>query len=202
MHGWDAAAPHGLAGARSVDPVTSDDVDLLRCVAAGDRQALTDLYVRYRQPLYHYLLRLAGDPGLAEDLLQETFVAVWRSAGSFAGRSAVQTWLVGVARRQAHNVLRRRSLPLAGEAELAVVESPERSPEEEALAGAARAELLAAIERLSVIHREVLALAFGAGLSTAEIAGVLAIPQGTVKSRLRDAKRALRVMLEPGKETL
>jgi RNA polymerase sigma-70 factor (ECF subfamily) len=202
----DSTAPYNLASARRRDGANAmtaeptDDASLLRRIGAGDRQALAELYARYRQPLYHYLLRLAGDAGLAEDLLQETLVAVWRSAGSFAGRSSPRTWLIGVARRQAHNTLRRRSLPMADSAELAVLEARDPAPEDAALANAEREELLAAIARLSLIHREALALAFGAELSTREIAEILGIPQGTVKSRLRDAKHALRTLLDPGKD--
>jgi RNA polymerase sigma factor (sigma-70 family) len=177
-----------------------DDRDLLVQTGAGDRQALTELYTRYRGAIFAYLLRLTPDQYLAEDLLQETFVAVWKSAASFAGRSTVKTWLIGVAHRQAHNVLRRRPQPLADEAELAVVAARDPEPEDAALASATREELLAAIARLSLAHRETLALAFGQELSAAEIAEALDIPIGTVRSRLRDAKRLLRAALGAGYE--
>jgi RNA polymerase sigma-70 factor, ECF subfamily len=172
-----------------------DDRDLLTRAAAGDRQALTELYTRHRGAVFAYLLRLTPDRHLAEDLLQETFVAVWKSAASFSGRSTVRTWLIGVAHRQAHNVLRRRVEPLAEEAELAQLAAADPEPEEAALAQATREELLAAIAQLSLAHRETLALAFGQEMSAAEIAEALGVPIGTVRSRLRDAKRLLRVAL-------
>lgn len=172
-----------------------DDARLLAAVGAGDRQALTDLYLRYRDLLFRYLLRLAPQREVAEDLLQDTFVAVWRSASGFAGRSSVQTWLIGVAHRQAHNTLRQRHAPTASLAELENAPSPEPDPMQRALAVDARGELLAAIDQLSLAHREVIALSFGAGLSAQEIATALDIPIGTVRSRLRDAKRALRGFL-------
>jgi RNA polymerase sigma-70 factor (ECF subfamily) len=172
-----------------------DDRELLARVGAGDRQALTELYTRHRGAVFAYLLRLSPDQHLAEDLLQETFVAVWKSAASFAGRSTVRTWLIGVASRQAHNVLRRRSRPLAGEEELAGLAAADPEPEDAALARATHDELLVAIARLSLAHRETLALAFGQEMSAAEIAGALGIPIGTVRSRLRDAKRLLRAAL-------
>jgi RNA polymerase sigma-70 factor, ECF subfamily len=174
---------------------TNDDRELLARTGAGDRQALTELYTRYRGAVFAYLLRLTPDPHLAEDLLQETFVAVWKSAASFAGRSTVKTWLIGVAHRQAHNVLRRRSESLADEAELAQLAAADPEPENAALAQATRDELLAAIAGLSLAHRETLALAFGQEMPAAEIAEALGVPIGTVRSRLRDAKRLLRAAL-------
>jgi RNA polymerase sigma factor (sigma-70 family) len=172
-----------------------DDRDLLARTGVGDRQALTELYTRYRSVVFAYLLRLTPDQHLAEDLLQETFVAVWMSAGSFVGRSTVKTWLIGVAHRQAHNVLRRRSESLADEAELAQLAATDPGPENAALAQAKREELLVAISQLSLAHRETLALAFGQEMPAAEIAEALGVPIGTVRSRLRDAKRLLRAAL-------
>ena len=181
---------------------TRDDQDVLQRVGAGDRQALADLYLRYRQTLFQYLLRLTPDRGLAEDLLQETFVAVWQSAGRFEGRSSVQTWLIGVARRQAHNRLRQRAVQQteAGAEALETLTAPDPEPESAALARASREELGVAIGKLSPVHREVLALAFGQELSGQEMATVLGVPIGTVRSRLRDAKRALRAILRAAEE--
>jgi RNA polymerase sigma factor (sigma-70 family) len=177
-----------------------EDHGLLARVGEGDRQALAELYRRHSHALFQYLLRLTPDTGVAEEILQDTFVAVWRSAARFEGRSAARTWLVGVARRQAHNRLRRRELELAGEAELADLATPDPSPENAALLLATRDELIAAVGRLSPVHREALALAVGQGMSAQEIADVLGIPVGTAKSRLRDAKRALRAMLRTEEE--
>lgn len=173
-----------------------DDARALRRVARGDRQALTDLYVRYRLPLFRYLLQLTPDHGLAEELLQDTLVAVWKSAKSFEGRSTARTWIFGIARRQAHNTLRQRGLPLADAAELETMPASDPEPEDAALAGAERAELAAALRELAPIHREVLVLTFMQDLSYQETAQVLGVPVGTVKSRLNHAKRALRALIE------
>jgi RNA polymerase sigma factor (sigma-70 family) len=83
----------------------ADEV-LLRRVGRGDADALAALYRRHADGLFWFLLRMAGDRGVAEEILQDTLLAVWRGAGGFAGRSAVRTWLYGIARRQAHNRLR------------------------------------------------------------------------------------------------
>lgn len=186
--------------ARVSESPAEHDQQLITRIAAGEREALTDLYLCYRQPLFAFLLRLTPDYGLAEELLQDTLVAVWRSAHSFQGRSSVQTWLLGIARRQAHNTLRQRGLPLADESELLTL--PTRDPEPEALtlAKATRDELAAAINRLAPVHREILALTFGHELSYPELARTLGIPVGTVKSRLSNAKRTLRALLTTREE--
>ena len=104
---------------RTAEQPAIDEQQLMQRIAGGDREALTELYMSYRRPLFHYLLQLTPDYGLAEELLQDTLVAVWKSAHSFEGRSSVLTWLFGIARRQAHNTLRQRRLPVVNEAELA-----------------------------------------------------------------------------------
>src|SRR5260370_3023180 len=174
--------------------------ELIRRISAGEREALTALFLRFRTPLFGYLLRVTQCRELAEDVLQESFIAVWRAAPSYSGRSTVRTWLFGIAHHQAHNAMRRAALPIADPAEVERAESPWPTPEEASLAAAERRELHAAVRRLSLLHREVLALAFGLELSIAEIATVLDLPAGTVKSRLRDAKRALRADLSAGKD--
>jgi RNA polymerase sigma factor (sigma-70 family) len=168
---------------------------LIERLAGGDRQALAELYARYQGPLFRYLLQLTGDRELAEEVLQDTLVAVWKYAATFEGRSTVQTWLIGIARRQAHNTLRRRTLPRADAAALADLAASEPDPEDLALASAEREELVAALTRLAPMHREVLGLIFEHGLSYQETARILGVPEGTVKSRLSNAKRALRARL-------
>jgi len=179
-------------------PTDDDGRALLARIGAGDRQALAELYVRYHEPLVQYLAQLTPDFGLAEELLQDTLVAVWRSASGYAGRSSVRTWLIGVARRQAHNTLRQRGLApadLADEAAMLTLAAPDPDPADAALAHAAHSDLLAAIGRLAAVHREALTLAFVHGLSYQELADVLGVPIGTVKSRLNHARRALRAEL-------
>jgi len=172
-----------------------DDQQILKRIAVGDRQALSELYVRYQRPLFNYLLQLTPDYGLAEELLQDTLVAVWKSARSFEGRSSVLTWLFGIARRQAHNTLRQRKLPLVHEGELEGLAATEPEPEDFTLASVARDELVEAFKQLAAVHREVLALIFVQELSYEETAKALNIPLGTVKSRLCNAKRILRTLL-------
>jgi RNA polymerase sigma-70 factor (ECF subfamily) len=173
---------------------TGVDAALLRGVAGGDAAALTRLYERHAGPLFGYLYRLAGDRMTAEEILQDTMLAVWRSAAGFEGRSAVSTWLFGIARRQAHNRLRTRAVPPS------VAEPPDlpdraAGPEELAIAAAGGTPVAAAVDRLPEHHRDVIALVFVAGLPLADVAEVLRVPVGTVKSRLHHARAAVAAAL-------
>src|SRR5712692_8361387 len=172
------------------------DRQLLGRVASGDRDALAELYERFGSALFRYLLQITNERGVAEEVLQDTLVGVWKSAGTFEGRSTVQTWLIGIARRQAHNTLRRRMLPRAdlGDVEILPATGPE--PEDAALAELEREELARTIQRLAPAQREILTLTFAEGLSYSEMATVIGVPEGTIKSRLSNAKRALRALLE------
>lgn len=172
------------------------DHDLIDRVAQGDRDALAALYHRYGGPLYAYLVRLVEDRSTAEEVLQDTLLAAWKSARTFEGRSSVLTWLIGIARRQAHNTGRRRTLPRADVAELEVLAALDPEPEDAALARASREELAAMVGQLSPLHREVIVLAFVHGLSYEEMARSIGVPIGTIKSRLSNAKTALRALLE------
>jgi RNA polymerase sigma factor (sigma-70 family) len=177
-----------------------DDRQLVKRIATGDRQALAELYVRYQRPLFHYLLQLTPDYGLAEELLQDTLVAVWKSAHSFADRSSVLTWLFGIARRQAHNTLRQHKISLVDVVALEGMTATEPEPEEYTLANIARDELLAAFQQLGAVHREVLVLILVQDLSYEETATILAVPVGTVKSRLSNARKSLRALLNVREE--
>lgn len=177
-----------------------DEKQIIKRIARGDREALSELYTRYQRLLFHYLLQLTPDYGLAEELLQDTLVAVWKSARSFEGRSSVQTWLIGIARRQAHNTLRQRKLPLAGESEMDGLAAADVEPEAFMLASIACEELTILFGRLAPLHREVLTLVFVQELSYQETSEILGVPIGTVKSRLNNARRALRALLDAREE--
>lgn len=164
-------------------------------MAAGDRSALVELYERYQRPVLAYLRLLTPDAGLAEELLQDTLLAAWTGARGYAGQASVQGWLLGIARRRAHDAMRRRSLRLVEGSELESTPSSEPNPEDVALANAARIELAESMEKLGSIHREILILTFVHELSYQDLSEVLGIPIGTVKSRLSNAKQVLRTQL-------
>ncbi len=172
------------------------ELALLHRLGRGERAAIDGLYARFGRPLFGYVLDLVGDPGLAEEIVQDTFVAAWRGASRFEGRSSVASWMFGIARRQARDRRRVRKPELVPEDQLQSVAATGHDPEAAAIASATRAELTAALDRLPDHHREPLVLAFAYELTGPEIAVVLGIPAGTVKSRLHTGRRALRAALE------
>lgn len=182
------------------DTAAEHDARLIARIIRGDQQALAELFLLYRMPLLHYLQQFTSDHGLAEEVLQDVFLAVWKGACSYEGKSVVKAWLFGIARRRACKTLSRHEHELIGLDELEQVPSYEPEPEASLLAHMAHAELLRAIEQLPVAQREVLLLVFVHGFSYQEVAEVLDVPVGTVKSRLNTARRTLRTLLQDGEE--
>jgi RNA polymerase sigma-70 factor, ECF subfamily len=185
---------------QSMDRDDQDDARLVRRVAGGDRDALAALYQRHGGVVLAQVTLAVGEPTLSEEILQDTMLAVWRGAASFRGESAVRSWIIAIARRQARDRLRYRpARAVADVADLSGLPAPEAGPEE-AVIERAEAEVIAdAVRQLGRLHREVLGLVFGAGLTLADAAAVLDVPVGTVKSRLSAARAALaRALAEKG----
>jgi RNA polymerase sigma-70 factor, ECF subfamily len=173
-----------------------DERTLLARIAGGDQHALQCLYGLYRQRLWAYLWhQLDGDSGWTEEVVQDVFLAVWRSAQSYRGEAHVATWLFRIAHNLAANARRGRTRHPLGQPFGAAEDDGEdasmatASLEEPVLA---RLNLHEALGQLSLKHREVLDLAFAQGFGLEEIAQILSIPVGTVKSRISYARRALR----------
>lgn len=181
-----------MDGADLADP----DLDLVRAVARGDTTALTALYVRHGRALFAFLYRITRDGSAAEELVQDTLLGVWRGAGAFEGRSSVRTWMYVIARRLAYRRMGRRALQVVELEAAAPVEDPGPTPEAAVLINATRDEVASLLDELSSVHREALLLFFIDDLSHTEIAEVLAVPVGTVKSRLSNARRALATLID------
>jgi RNA polymerase sigma-70 factor (ECF subfamily) len=191
--------PHRDTGA-PVFTVSRDgpcgDAELLRGISQGDQDAMTAFYREHGRVVLAQVLLVVGERALAEEILQDTMFAVWRGAGSFRGESPVRSWVIAIARRQTRDRLRGRRLRVVDDAFLADQPSPGPGPEVMALDRAELAEVRRAIRELAPPHRELLGLVFGTGLSLPEVAVVLEIPVGTVKSRLTAARTALNGILE------
>ncbi len=187
------AIPKKEAWPTAITP-SETDLDLVRRIASGDEAALRDLYAAYGQRLYAYALRLAGDPALAEDTVQETLVAVWRTAGRYREEGRVLAWLLGIVHNLALKAGRRQPLSLSAEME-AALPAPGDPPEELIQAGERSRWLRQGLDCLSTEHRAVLDLVFYQGLSLAEAAQVCGCPTGTIKSRLSYARQYLRGVL-------
>ena len=181
---------------------------LLARTALGDRAAFAAMYERTSGHLYAVVLRIQRDRAQAEDLLQDIYIAVWKSAGSFdAARSQPLTWLTHIARNRAIDSLRRAAVQPRVES-LSAAEQDDRPDPQDALADDApgpldllgrasdRRELAHCMQHLSAAQRQSVALAFFDGLSHAEVAAQLREPLGTVKSWVRRALMTLKTCLE------
>jgi RNA polymerase sigma-70 factor, ECF subfamily len=173
--------------------VHDDEATLVQRVADGNRAgALDELYRRYEGRLYGLGIRLLGDPGLAEELVQETFVRLWRRAAAFdPDRGTAAAFITTIARRIAIDLWRRpSSRPFAPDASegLGDGDAVDRILIELTVRDA--------LDSLSPAHREVLELAYSSDLRQREIAEALDIPLGTVKTRTYYALRALKLALE------
>jgi RNA polymerase sigma-70 factor (ECF subfamily) len=178
---------------------TCDDAALLGRIGQGDEDAMAAFYREHGRVVLAQVLLVVGERVLAEEIVQDTMLAVWRGAGSFRGESSVRSWVIAIARRQTRDRLRGRRLRVVDDAFLADQPGSGPGPEVTALDRAELAEVRSAIRELAPAHREVLGLVFGTGLSLPEAAGVLEIPVGTVKSRLAAARTALsRILDEKG----
>lgn len=166
----------------------SQSRDLLTKVANKDSAAFQQLYDLFADRVYRYAFTILHDRHLAEEIAQETMIAVWNGAKRFAGRSKASTWIFGIARNQAFTLLRKEKRAENTPARELVQADPSKDIIQ-------RERVMTALNELSSDHREVVYLAFYEGLSYGEISGILGIPSGTVKSRMFHAKRRLAEVL-------
>jgi RNA polymerase sigma-70 factor, ECF subfamily len=170
---------------------TSSDEILIEQIAAGSKPAMQALFARHRTRVYRWLLRFVSNETLAEDLLSEVFLDVWRQAGRFQCRSSVSTWLISIARHKALSARRRRTDAELDEKIETTVADPANDPEV-ALQEKDRGELLRqALVRLSPEHREVIDLVYYHEKSVDEVAHILDVPTATVKTRMFYARKKL-----------
>jgi RNA polymerase sigma-70 factor (ECF subfamily) len=187
--GWAARSPRRAAAAEAL----SDEV-LIRRIANADQHAMRTLFARHRVAIYRWLVRLVGEEALAEDLLSDVFLAVWRKAPSFEGRSSVSTWLLAIARHKALSARRRTPVERAVELddELAWTMADPADNPELLLEKKDREDLLRrSLARLSPEHGEVIDLTYYHGKSIKEIAEIVGINEATVKSRTFYARKRL-----------
>jgi RNA polymerase sigma-70 factor (ECF subfamily) len=177
--------------AQAAAPETSSDEMLIKRIARGDQLAMRTLFGRHRVFLYRWLLRLVRDEALAEDLLSDVFLDVWRQAAAFEARSSVSTWLLAIARYKALSARRRRTDTELDEKVASTVADTADDPEV-ALQKKTRAELLRhSVARLSPEHGEVIDLVYFHGKSIKEVAEIVGIAEATVKTRMFYARKKL-----------
>jgi RNA polymerase sigma factor (sigma-70 family) len=174
-------------------PPLDPDALLLQRVARGDQDAVAELYDRHARRAYGLALRVTADPTLAEDAVQEAFCAIWRRATSFhPSRGSASSWVLALVHHKAVDVVRReqaRRRPLRPEE----LDAPEPvTPEQQVLASDEGQRARLALARLPEEQQRLLSLLYLDGLTQREVADLLAVPLGTVKSRTHVAMGALR----------
>jgi RNA polymerase sigma-70 factor (ECF subfamily) len=182
--------------AASRDLAHLSDESLLSLVASSDDQALAELYDRFGRVAYGLALRILRDEALAQDAVQEAFLAIWRSADRFlAERAKASTWILTLVHRRSVDLVRRedrrRGEPLESAGEPAAPETVE----DEATLGFERRVVQEALSRLQPEQREALELGYYGGLTQSELAERLGLPLGTIKSRMFTGLSRLRELL-------
>jgi RNA polymerase sigma-70 factor (ECF subfamily) len=176
------------------------DEALVALVARGDESALGELYARVGRVAYGIAYRVLRDDRLAEDAVQEGFLAAWRSAAAFrADRAKASTWVVTLVHRRAVDIVRReerrRAEPLETETRADPVD-PTGSAEDAAWLGFERDRVQTALRALPDTQREAIELAYYGGYSQSELAERLGLPLGTIKSRMFAGLARLRELLD------
>src|SRR6267142_1054908 len=187
-----AAARPEHAAAREI---ASDEV-LIRRSAGGDQLAMQTLFVRHRVALYRWLLRLVGDEALAEDLLSDVFLDVWRQAAKFEARSSVSTWLLAIARYKALSARRRRTDAELDDKVAATVADPADNPEIVLQKKNRAFQLRQSLASLSPEHGEVIDLVYYHDKSVREVAEIVGVAEATVKTRMFYARKKLAELVE------
>jgi RNA polymerase sigma-70 factor (ECF subfamily) len=174
---------------------TSDEV-LIGRIASGDRLAMQVLFARHHLRVFRFVLRLVRDESVAEDLISEVFLDVWRQADRFEGRSAVSTWLLAIARFKALSALRRKPDQELDDETAEAIEDPTDDPE----AALGKKDKAAAMRKclagLSAEHREIIDLVYYHEKSVEEVAVIVGIPEATVKTRMFYARKKLGELLK------
>lgn len=189
------------AGRVPEPPEGPSDAELVRRLAEADGSALSQLYQRFGRPCYSLARRICADEGLAEDVVQEVFLTLWRDPARYdPSRGGFATWLLTLIHHKAVDAVRREStlrrrMVAAPEAGEEWSPTPVPGADQAAIARVAAGQVRAALHRLPFEQRQVLALAYFGGHTQREIAVLTGVPLGTVKSRMFTAVQRLRSLL-------
>jgi RNA polymerase sigma-70 factor (ECF subfamily) len=187
----NAAARESIITAQA----TSDEM-LLGSIADGNRTAMHTLYSRHNVRVYRFILRIVRDATIAEDLVSQVFLDVWRTARQFEGRSQVSTWLLSIARFKALTSLRQRRFEDIDQEDVREIADGSDTPET-SLERATTSEILrACVAKLSPAHREIINLVYYHEKSVEEVGQIIGIPQSTVKTRMFYARKQLAELLK------
>ncbi len=182
----------------------SEDSELLGGLAAGNQESLAALYDRYGNAALGLAFKVCGNRAIAEDIVQEAFLALWQKPDSFdARRGSAGSFLMGIVHHKAVDAVRREASVHRREESFAA--EPQESSEDEVVEAAwvamRKSKVLAALGQLSDVQREALELAYLQGLTYSDVAARLNIPLGTAKTRMRDGMIRMRTLLAQSEVT-
>ncbi len=180
----NAAAREGIIAAQA----TSDEM-LLESIAEGGRTAMHTLYSRHNVRVYRFVLRIVRDATMAEDLVSQVFLDVWRTASQFEGRSQVSTWLLSIARFKALTAMRQRRHEDIDQEDVLEIADQADTPEASLNRSNTSEILRACVAKLSPAHREIINLVYYHEMSVEEAGAIIGIPQSTVKTRMFYARK-------------
>jgi RNA polymerase sigma-70 factor (ECF subfamily) len=192
-----------LSPERTAEPLDVADLHLVESLREGSERAYEELLIRFQQPVYALALRLLDDQGEACDVVQEVFLKVFRNVGNFRGQSTLKTWIYRITVNEAHNARRwffrhrRAEVELDKNAEESrnwkeIIPDRSRSPFDVAFDSEQHIMIEAALKKINPIFREAVALRDISDLAYEEIAEILGVSLGTVKSRILRGREALR----------
>jgi len=187
----NSAASQAIIAAQA----TTDEM-LLQSIAGGDRTAMHILYSRHNVRVYRFILRIVRDTSIAEDLVSQVFLDVWRTARQFEGRSQVSTWLLSIARFKALTALRQRRFEDIDQDDVREIADDSDTPETSLDRSDTSAILRACVQKLSPAHREIINLVYYHEKSVEEVGQIIGIPQSTVKTRMFYARKQLADLLK------
>lgn len=191
-------SPEASGAAPEAKP--SDDA-LITSISNGDRRAMVLLFMRHNVRIHRFVVRLTGNAALAEDIVSEVFLDVWRGPAAFRGQSNVSTWLLAIARHKAMTALKRwknvalDETALEQGAALGIADDAD-DPETAAHQASRGAIIRRCLMRLPPSLREVVDLIYYHEKSIAEVAEIVGIPPGTVKTRAFHARNRLQELLQ------
>jgi RNA polymerase sigma-70 factor (ECF subfamily) len=172
----------------------SPDLATVTAMKSGDQSALAELYDRYSSVVYAVALRVLGDTGAAEDVLQEVFLQLWRNPGTFdSARGSLGAWLAVITRNRAIDALRRRK-PETDIEDVIVSVSPDLAANADRSRAAEK--VRGVLGTMPALQRSALEMAYFEGMSHSEIASKTGEPLGTIKTRIRSGLIALRKAFE------
>jgi RNA polymerase sigma-70 factor (ECF subfamily) len=175
---------------------SAQDAELIRRIAAGEEAALRALLAAHQTRVFRFVFRLVGNEAVAEEVMSEVFLEVWRGAARFEGTSAPGTWILSIAHNRAVSRMRKRREEAWNEDVAASLQDEGDNPEV-ATQKADKGELLRlCIDKLSADHKVVIDLVYYHELSVSEVSEVLKIPENTVKTRMFYARKRLSELLQ------